>query len=111
MGTTAPGTPIVDPLRGTRYRSKGALGRGAMGEVLLAEHVTLGKIVVAKLLHPELGNRPDIVDRFRIEAQALARLSHPNLVEVVDFGETPEGRPFLVMERLVGRTLRQEFQH
>ncbi|MEJ7732927.1 MAG: serine/threonine-protein kinase [Polyangiaceae bacterium] len=110
MGTTEPVAPEVDPLRGTRYRSKGILGRGAMGEVHLAEHTSLGKMVVAKLLHRELSGRPDLADRMRIEAQSLARLSHPSLVQVLDYGETPEGRPYLIMERLIGRSLRQEFQ-
>ena len=110
MGTTEPVSPEVDPLRGTRYRSKGILGRGAMGEVHLAEHTSLGKMVVAKLLHRELSGRPDLADRMRIEAQSLARLSHPSLVQVLDYGETPEGRPYLIMERLIGRSLRQEFQ-
>lgn len=95
-------------LEGTKYKSLGVLGRGGMGEVHLAEHLTLGKIVVVKLLHRELTARPELVDRMRLEGQALARLSHPALVAVLDHGETARGQPYLVMERLLGRTLKEE---
>jgi serine/threonine protein kinase len=97
-----------DPLVGTSYRSLSLLGRGAMGLVLDAEHVALGKRVVVKVLHRELASRADLVDRMRLEGQVLARLAHPSLVEVTDFGATVDGRPFVVMERLVGRTLAAE---
>jgi serine/threonine protein kinase len=98
--------PPPDPLAGTAYRVLGPLGRGAMGEVFEAEHVALGKRVVAKILHARLLLRPDHVDRMRLEGQALGLLSHPNIVAVTDLGRTADGRPFLVMERLLGRTVR-----
>lgn len=79
-----------------------------MGEVVEAEHRALGKSVVVKLLQRDLARRPDLVDRMRLEGQALARLTHENLVAVLDLQVTLEGRPFLVMERLHGRTLREE---
>lgn len=97
----------ADLLRGTPYRMREILGRGGMGEVVLAEHRRLGKLFVAKLVHPQLSNA-HAADRLRVEAQILSRLSHPNLVEVTDLGITEDGRPFLVMERLVGRTLVEE---
>jgi eukaryotic-like serine/threonine-protein kinase len=102
-----------DPLTGTAYRCSMRagrpvrLGRGAMGEVLEAEHVALGKRVAVKLLRAELAANPDVVDRLRLESQ-IARIVHPNLVSITDVGCTPEGRPFLVMERLTGHTLRAE---
>ena len=99
----------ADLLRGTPYRMIEIIGSGGMGEVVLAEHRRLGKLVVAKLVHPQLSNA-HTADRLRVEAQILSRLSHPNLVEVTDLGVTEDGRPFLVMERLVGRTLVQEVQ-
>ncbi len=102
---------MSDPLlAGTPYRMVAPLGRGGMGEVVEAEHVALGKRVVVKLLHLTLADRPDLVDRMRVEAQSLARLVHPNLVAVTDFGQTPDGRTYLVMERLYGRTLREELK-
>jgi serine/threonine-protein kinase len=79
-----------------------------MGLVVEAEHLALGHLVVVKLLHQALADRADFVDRMRIEAQALARLRHPNLVAVTDFSVTPTGIPFLVMERLAGDTLAEE---
>ncbi len=97
-------------LDGTPYRYIGPLGRGAMGDVVEAEHVALGKRVVVKLLQERHANRADYVDRMRIEAQALAKISHPNLVQVTDFGQTAQGRTFLVMERLRGRNLREELE-
>jgi serine/threonine-protein kinase len=99
-----------DPLEGTPYRVLQRLGAGGMGEVYEAEHTALGKKVVIKLLHRYWSDDPVLVDRLRLEAQVLARLDHQNLVQVVDFGQTAAGRPYFVMERLVGRTLRQELK-
>lgn len=95
----------LDILSGTAYRARQRLGEGSMGLVVEAEHLALGSLVVVKLLHQALAQRADFVDRMRIEAQALARLRHPNLVAVTDFAVTPAGIPFLVMERLSGHTV------
>ena len=102
----------ADPLVGTPYRTLGMLGQGGMGVVVDAEHVALRKRVVVKLLRRELSDRPDLVDRMRVEGQTLALLSRENhnLVDVTDFGQTPQGRTFLVMERLFGRTLKDELR-
>jgi len=78
-----------------------------MGEILDAEHRALGRRVAVKVLHRHLVTR-DALERFRLEAQALARLDDAHLVVVTDCGETTRGVPYFVMERLVGRTLRQE---
>jgi eukaryotic-like serine/threonine-protein kinase len=96
-----------DPLRGTAYRAVERIGRGGMGDVYEAEHMELGRRVVVKLLHPEIADDPRHVARLRLEARTLAALAHPNVVAVSDYGCTPSGRPYLVMERLYGRTLRQ----
>jgi len=95
-----------DALTGTPYQTIAAIGQGGMGEVVEAMHVALGKRVVVKLLHAHLSSSPHLVDRLRLEAQVLARLAHPNIVAVSDLGRTLGGRPYLVMDRLVGRTLR-----
>ncbi|MFO0590471.1 MAG: serine/threonine-protein kinase [Polyangiaceae bacterium] len=99
-----------DPLAGTPYRTTATLGAGGMGEVVEAEHVTLGKRVVVKLLKKTLADDALWLERFRFEAQVLARLCHPNLVDVTDLGRTGDGRPYFVMERLRGRTLSVELQ-
>jgi len=99
-----------DPFAGTVYRVLNQLGGGGMGEVFEVEHVPLRKVLVAKVLRSELTREPGLVDRMRVEAQALAALSHPNLVAVTDFGQTADGRPFFVMERLRGGTLSDEIR-
>jgi serine/threonine-protein kinase len=93
---------------GSPYEYVKKLGQGGMGEVLLVEHRELGRRFVAKVIHAFLGCDPELVDRMRVEAQALARLSHPNIVMVTDFRTAPDGRPFLVMEELRGCTLAEE---
>lgn len=107
----SPGVTLdEDPLAGTGYRSLGPLGKGATGEVVEAEHVALGHRVAVKLLRTELFWRYDVRDRLRLEAQMCARVRHENLVAVTDYGETLDGRPFLVMERLYGRSLGDELR-
>jgi serine/threonine-protein kinase len=81
-----------------------------MGLVVEAEHIALGTVVAVKLLHAKLRERPDFVDRLRIEAQATARLRSKHLALCTDLSVTPAGRPFLVMERLHGRTVSDELK-
>jgi len=81
-----------------------------MGEVFEAEHRSLGHRVVIKVLRDALAARPDMRDRMRVEGQALARIRHPSLVMVTDFGETHTGHQFIVMERLVGAPLQRRLQ-
>jgi serine/threonine protein kinase len=97
-----------DPLAGTPYRFLRRLGAGGMGEVVEAEHETLGHRVALKLLHIEYLTSSEIRERMRLEAQACARIRHDNLVPVHDFGETSDGRVFLAMELLRGRSLADE---
>jgi serine/threonine protein kinase len=84
------------------------LGSGGMGEVYVVEHRELGKRFVAKILHERFGDDPRLIDRMRVEAQALGCLNHRNIVTVTGFETTEEGRPFIVMEQLRGRTLASE---
>lgn len=94
------------PLAGTGYRPLHRIGAGGMGEVFEADRD--GERVVVKVMHPSHIASPELVDRMRIEGEILAKLRHPNLVAVHQFGCTSEGRPFIAMEKLVGRTLRDE---
>ncbi|MEV3989855.1 serine/threonine-protein kinase [Streptomyces sp. NPDC049837] len=89
-----------------RYRLESPIGRGAMGEVWRATDEVLGRPVAMKLL---LGDDSDAqtAARFRLEGQTAARLSHPHVVAVFDFGAW-EGRFYLVMELVEGRSLAQE---
>ncbi len=100
----------VDPLLGRvidgRYRVLSKLGQGGMGSVYRVEHLAMGKHAAMKLLHPALSQDVEIGRRFRREAEAVSRLSHPNTVAVFDFGES-KGFMFLVMELVRGEDLGQ----
>ncbi len=85
------------------------LGRGGMGAVYKARQPKLNRLVALKVLAPEKGADPRFAERFSREAQALARLSHPNIVTVHDFGEA-DGLYYLLMEYVDGVTLRQLLQ-
>jgi serine/threonine-protein kinase len=89
-----------------RYEVRAVLGRGGVGTVYEAVSTALGKLVAVKVLSRESEHDPVALARFQLEARMSGSLGHPNLCEVYDLGELPDGRPFLVMERLFGRTLR-----
>ena len=80
------------------------IGAGGMGAVYRARQVPLDRPVALKILPAELARDPDFLDRFTREAQSMARLNHPHLVAVYDFGNE-DGRPYLVMEFIEGRSL------
>lgn len=104
-------SPLSDDLfAGTNYRTLSRIGAGGMGEVFVVEHRELGRDFVGKVLHAELASDPRVVDRMRVERQSLGRLNHPNIVSVVDSSTLKDGRPFMIMERLRGRTLAQELR-
>ena len=92
---------------GGRYELRGILGRGGMAEVRDGWDTRLDRPVAVKLLHPAFSVQPDNRRRFETEARAAARLNHPHIVAVHDTGEH-KGAPFIVMERLSGRTLADE---
>src|SRR2546421_13082606 len=91
---------------GTRYRVLAKIGQGAMGVVYAAEHVDLEKRVALKLLAARIARRPDAVERFRNEARTASKIGSPYICDVTDFGSVPDGRVFLAMEYLAGRSLR-----
>ena len=82
------------------------LGRGGMGAVYKARQPRLDRFVALKILAPEKQMDPQFAERFEREARVLARLNHPHIVSVIDFGET-QGRYYLLMEFVDGLTLRQ----
>ncbi|HKH23171.1 MAG TPA: protein kinase, partial [Solirubrobacterales bacterium] len=92
-----------------RYRLESKLGSGGMSTVYLATDEVLDRSVAIKLLHREISEEEDQLERFRREARAAARLSHPNLVGVIDAGED-DGRPYIVFEYIEGRTLKRRIQ-
>ncbi|MCX4246950.1 serine/threonine-protein kinase [Paraliomyxa miuraensis] len=95
-----PGTLIAD-----RYRIGTMLGEGSMGAVYQGEHVRVGRAVAVKVLSRRWGGQPEVARRFRDEARAASAAGHPNIIDVFDAGELPDGRPYLVMEHLSGREL------
>src|SRR5947208_13570846 len=97
-------TTGADVLIGERYELGPLLRRGGMADVHAGLDRRLGRQVAIKFLRPDMAERDDVRLRFETEARAAARLSHPNAVSVFDTGEH-EGTPYIVMERLPGRTL------
>ncbi len=87
-----------------RYRIERLLGVGGMGEVYVAQQLSMGRPVALKLLRAELAKRPQARERFYFEARAASRLNHPNIVTVFDFGSSKEGL-FMAMELVNGDTL------
>lgn len=97
-----------DEFAGTPYREIRRLGSGGMSDVFIVAHRDLEKEFVAKVLRAELAKDAQTLDRVRIEAQALGRLSHANVVSVSDVRSLRDGRPFIVMEHLRGHSLSAE---
>lgn len=95
---------LAPELLGGRYEMRGVLGRGGMAEVRDAWDTAAGRPVAIKLLYPGYDTHPDYLRRFWAEAEAAAALHHPNIVAVYDRGQH-RGAPYLVMERLPGRSL------
>jgi tetratricopeptide (TPR) repeat protein len=96
--------PPAEALRSAGYRLQREIGRGAMGVVFEAEQLGLKRMVAVKLLHPASPLGPQAAARFRAEAEAAARLSHPNIVTVYGLEEAG-GRALLVMEYVAGESL------
>jgi eukaryotic-like serine/threonine-protein kinase len=88
-----------------QYQLVRKLGEGGMGEVYLAEHQLLKRPCALKLIKPEKGSNPIAVARFEREVQSAARLSHPNTIEIYDYGHTSDGTFYYVMEYLRGMSL------
>src|SRR5881394_1385143 len=110
MTVGGPSAPdAADPLLGRvlseRYRILSKLGEGGMGVVYLAEHVVIEKKIALKVLFPDLTRRADLVHRFMQEAKSASRIGHENVIDITDFGQSPEGYVFIAMEYLSGQDL------
>jgi len=88
-----------------QYEIHGSIGAGAMGEVFLARHAMLKRPTAVKLLRPDITGE-GVLKRFEQEVQQTSRLTHPNTVEIFDYGHTPEGVFYYAMEYLDGADLR-----
>jgi WD40 repeat protein/serine/threonine protein kinase len=88
-----------------RYRLEGRIGRGGMGDVYRAHDPDFHRPLAVKVLKEEFKDRPDMVARFLEEAQITGQLQHPGVPPVHEIGRLPDGRPFLAMKLIEGRTL------
>jgi serine/threonine-protein kinase len=103
--TTPPGLLPVGTLLNGTYRILRPIGRGGMGEVYEVAHARLAGRYALKVLSPEVAGDDSVLSRFKREAEITSALRHPNIVRVLDFDQTPEGRAYLAMEYLEGRHL------
>ncbi|HUZ29604.1 MAG TPA: protein kinase, partial [Solirubrobacteraceae bacterium] len=92
-----------------RYRLQARIGSGGMSTVYRAQDETLQRVVAVKLMNREVASDSDQLERFRREARAVAQLSHPHIVGVIDAGED-EGRPYIVFECVAGETLKERIR-
>lgn len=109
---TVDGSPLYGPEvlarlgeRLNSYMIHNILGEGGMGVVYKGEHVLLKKPVAIKVLHERFARREGAMEQFLREAQAASRVRHPNIVDVTDFGQTPDNCIYFVMEYLEGESL------
>ena len=89
-----------------KYKLEKLLGQGGMGAVYLGQHIKIGKLVAIKILLSDTTKEATSFERFKREAEATARIKHPNIVGVSDFGQTDDGLTFMVMEYIQGYSLR-----
>ncbi|MBX3160786.1 MAG: serine/threonine protein kinase [Deltaproteobacteria bacterium] len=107
----AEGKPLVasdDPLLGTdigRYRVASVIGEGGMGRVYRAVQPMIGSRVAIKVLSDQCARNPELLERFFSEARAVNMIRHENIVSVIDLSRLEDGRPFIVMEFVEGKTL------
>jgi len=97
--------PLIGRVIDGKYAVLERIGSGAMGNIYKAEHKALSKVVALKVLHRHLVREESHVKRFHREARAASRLSHPNCITVLDFGQTEDGWSYIAMEYLPGRDL------
>jgi eukaryotic-like serine/threonine-protein kinase len=103
---TRPSSSMIGTVLSGRYRLEAKLGSGGMSTVYLARDETLDRPVAVKVMHREMSEQEDQLQRFRQEARAVAKLTHPNVVSVIDAGEDG-GYPYIVFEYVKGETLKQ----
>ncbi|MBN2193324.1 MAG: protein kinase [Polyangiaceae bacterium] len=101
----------VGQVLGDKYRIVRLIGRGGMGTVYEARHDLLGRRFAIKVVHEELNTNTEAMARFRREALAAGALESENIAAVVDFGQTPEGVSYIVMEFLEGQDLASFLEH
>jgi serine/threonine protein kinase len=99
---------LLGVVLGDRYRIDERIGAGGMGLVYRATHVLIGRKLAVKLLRRRYAAQPDVAERFVQEARVASSVKHPNVVDIIDYGTTPLGSPYYVMEYLAGHSLARE---
>src|SRR5215216_7217005 len=100
---------VIGTLIGGRFRLEEQVGSGGMSSVYRAFDPTLERHVAIKLMHRDISNDADQLERFRRESRAVAQLNHPHVVTVIDAGED-DGAPFIVFEYVEGETLKDRIR-
>src|SRR3954454_20448246 len=93
-----------------KYSIVRLLGEGGMGAVYEGENLRIHRKVAIKVLHSNVANNVDAVQRFEREAQAAGRIGSDHIVEVIDLGNLPDGDRFMVMEYLDGESMSERIQ-
>jgi serine/threonine protein kinase len=107
MAGTSPSVPSIDPLSVPGYELLEVLGQGGMGVVYRARQIKLKRLVAVKMLRNDFHPRPQQMARFWGEAEAVAKLQHPHIIQIYDYGET-DNRPWFSMELVEGGNLAQK---
>src|SRR5512145_3255070 len=104
-----PNKPTERELSGRigKYEILRPLGKGAMGQVYLAHDTMLERDVALKVMVAQIADDPEAKQRFEREAKAVAKMTHPNVVNVFDIGYHTDGSPYIVMEYLKGQDLQK----
>ena len=105
LRAASPTADLVGQVVADRYAITKKLGEGGMGAVYLGEHVKMGRKSAIKVMNPSMASDPDAISRFNREASNASRISHPNVCQIYDFGETPDGIIYLAMEYIQGAPL------
>jgi serine/threonine protein kinase len=97
--------PFTGRILDGKYMIGPIIGQGAIGRVYRARQISLDREVAIKILNPGYTHHPEAVARFRLEARAASRISHPGIVTILDWGKDPDGLLYLVIEYMPGRDL------
>ena len=101
----AAGADLIGSIVADRYHIEKKLGEGGMGAVYLGEHVKMGRKSAIKVMTQSMASDPEAIARFNREAANAARINHPNVCAIYDFGETEDGTIYLAMEFIEGESL------
>src|SRR5258706_2644655 len=106
MGKASAGRdPLLGQVVGGRYEVIRLIGKGGMGAIYEVRNTRLGRAFAMKVLLGEAAEDVEVLQRFRREADLIARIKHPNIVEVIDWEELEDGSPCIVLEYLQGEDL------